>query len=514
MARITDGDEVYLGTKEAFVSGLLVRYGVALHLAVLAIYASWARGGSAPAFFWAIPWLALGVIEMMFLLPPMHEGDSVRAAVRRVWRGILRDPVFYIGLALILFLALQWLNGPREMTYNAGTAAWEYTPPPWPGFPFCVVRSEAAQVLIWAVGVCAILLTMRHGGMRRDLKRWLLKVIVFNGAILAAVGLAHLATGTDKLFGIRPIGTFFFSTFGYPNHAGAYFTLVTAINIGLVMEVLGGEEHTQSSSGWLQVALVLNLLGVFFSLCRAGMVLTLAILAFAAVYGTVYLWNRLAVSAKLRLLTLVAGLVLFAAFMAVKAPGNPILREIKSIEWLRLHEQLQGDRAELGRAAVDIWQDYPWSGTGGWGFRRFVGMYMGPEKYDYLRAAGRANVHNDALQYLCEHGMIGMVLILGLILVVVGQIVIRLTTIPRLHLPESGLPRTWFMSVNPLVWFILVGTTATVIHSLIDLPFRNMAILSVWFIALAAAPGFLPRKPKSKPAASRAPRENDDELRT
>ncbi|NLF85099.1 MAG: hypothetical protein GX571_03210, partial [Lentisphaerae bacterium] len=49
---------------------LLLRYGAAVHVALLVVYASWARGGSAPAYFWAIPWLALGILELMFLLPP------------------------------------------------------------------------------------------------------------------------------------------------------------------------------------------------------------------------------------------------------------------------------------------------------------------------------------------------------------------------------------------------------------------------------------------------------------
>ena len=56
------------------------------------------------------------------------------------------------------------------------------------------------------------------------------------------------------------------------------------------------------------------------------------------------------------------------------------------------------------------------------------------------------------------------------------------------------------MSVSPVVWMTVLGTSATVAHSLIDLPFRSMAILSLWFTALAAAPAFVPRK--AKPRAS------------
>ncbi|MGI6100549.1 MAG: O-antigen ligase family protein [Kiritimatiellia bacterium] len=473
---------------------LLLRYGAAVHVALLVVYASWARGGSAPAYFWAIPWLALGIVELMFLLPPATEGVSPRHAVRRVWHGLLRDPIFYIGAVLILFLLLQWLNGPREMIRNPSTATWEYSPPPWPGLPFCVDRGEAAQVLLWAIGVYAILLAVRHG-MPLEARRWLLRVIVYNGVILSAVGLLHLMTDTKSLFWIRPMEVYFFSTFGYPNHASAFFTLVTAINLGLLFEALGGEDQERSGGGWLMIALVMNLLGVFFALGRAGMVLTLGILALAVPYGIIYLWRRTTLATSMRLAVLTGGLALCAGFFIFAVPNNPIIKELKTINLLQLHKQLQGDRAELAHSAIEIWQDYPWAGVGGWGFRRYVGIYMGPEKYDYLRVAGRANVHNDAIQYLCEHGVIGMALILGLVFVIVGQLWFRLAMMPRKRDDGAVKSRSWFMSVSPVVWFCIIGTSATVIHSLIDLPFRNMAIISVWFIALASAPYFVPRRP-------------------
>lgn len=480
---------------------LLLRYGAAVHVALLVVYASWARGGSAPAYFWAIPWLALGILELMFLLPPSGNGTSPQNAVHRVWHGLLRDPIFYTGGVLLLFLLLQWLNGPREMIRNAATATWEYTPPPWPGLPFCVDRADASQVLLWAIGAYAVLLALRHG-MRLTAKRWLLQVIVYNGAILSLVGLLHLMTGTSSLFWIRPIEVYFFSTFGYPNHASAFFTLVTAINLGLLFEALDGQHQEKAGSSWLMIALAMNLLGVCFALGRAGMVLTLGILVVAALYGVFYLWNRITLATRVRLWVLIGGMVLAAGFFAVAVPNNVVIRELRTIDWLQLHRQMQSDRAELARSAIDIWQDYPWAGVGGWGFRRYVGIYMGPEKYEFLCSAGRANVHNDVVQYLCEHGVIGVALILGLIFVLIGQLWFRLAVMPRKHDDGAIKPRSWFMSVSPVVWFCIIGTSATVIHSLIDLPFRNMAIIAIWFIALAAAPSFVPRRPSVSSSSS------------
>ena len=47
--------------------------------------------------------------------------------------------------------------------------------------------------------------------------------------------------------------------------------------------------------------------------------------------------------------------------------------------------------------------------------------------------------------------------------------------------------------VSAVIYAILAGTMATVIHSLIDLPFRSPAILITWSLCLACAPAFLPR---------------------
>ena len=55
---------------------------------------------------------------------------------------------------------------------------------------------------------------------------------------------------------------------------------------------------------------------------------------------------------------------------------------------------------------------------------------------------------------------------------------------------ESGT----LLRVPAAIYAILCGTAATVIHSLIDLPFRSPAILITWALALACAPAFLPRQ--------------------
>lgn len=469
---------------------ILLRYGVALHLALLVVFASWARGGSEPAHFWALPWLALGIVEMMFLLPPVRASDRSSDAWRRLRRSLVRDPVLYLGGMLVVVLLIQWLNGPRQLEFVTESGAWIYSPPPWPGLPFCVVRSEALQVLLWGLTVYAILLAVRHG-LNRAGKLLLLRLIAVNGALLSLLGLAQLACGTDKIFWVSHIGTYFFATFGYPNHAGAYFTLLTALNGGLLLQALGDKNQTRHG-WWLGLCLILNVLGSVFSLSRAGIVLTAGLLLAGGLYAPFYLSSRLERGDKWRLGVGAAIVLALAALLYFAAPDNPVRREARTVNLLRLHEELLGDRKLLASAALDIWQDYPWTGVGGWGFRRHVALYLGKEHWDYLRSAGRANVHNDPLQYLCEHGIVGAGLILALIFTLIAQLWLRLAQAPPAS--DGERPRVWFLRVSPLVWAIMAGTSATFVHSLIDLPFRSIAILSVWFVALASAPAFVPRR--------------------
>ena len=123
---------------------LFVRYGVAIHVALMVVYSAWARGGSSPAYIWALPWLCLGLLEIMLLLPPARRGETPQGAVKRMLSGIFLDPVTYIGIALVGFLVIQWLNGPCELVENPEAfSGWDYEPPPWKTMPFKPITGMA-----------------------------------------------------------------------------------------------------------------------------------------------------------------------------------------------------------------------------------------------------------------------------------------------------------------------------------------------------------------------------------
>ena len=467
-----------------------------MHVALMVVYSAWARGGSSPAYVWALPWLCLGLLEMMLLLPPVRRGEALRAAARRMVGGILLDPVTYIGVALVGYLAVQWLNGPCALVQDPEAfSGWDYEPPPWKGMPFCIVREEALQVLLWFLAVVSAVVAVRHA-VRPSARYVILKVFVANGALLSALGFAQALTSHGRLFWYRPIPVYFFSTFGYPNHAGTFFVMMTAIGIGLLLRAVGNKGR-RGEITWLAPALCLNAAGIYGSLCRAAIVMGSLIVVAGFAYGLAYLWNRVSRVKVLAAAAIVAAVAVCAGVMAL-VPGSPLKKEIDTIDFTHLASVYEGDREELARAAVEIWNDHPWTGVGGWGFRRYVGLYMPEDRWAYLRTSGRANVHNDALQFLCEHGVIGFGLMAALALALLAHALARLPLARRETSPSTGRPLSWFGSVSPCVWASFAAIAAMAVHSTIDLPFRSIANTLVWFILLACLPGFMPAKEPSK----------------
>ncbi|MGI6495568.1 MAG: O-antigen ligase family protein [Kiritimatiellia bacterium] len=508
----------------------LPRIAVMLHVAFIAIYLAWLRGGTVPDHYGPIPWLSLFLIEMILLFPVLKKGETDAMGRTRVVRSLLTDPILYLGLGFLLFVGIQCWNGPCTLFRDVEAGRWRYTDPPYPGWPFSVNREEAGHMLYWFAPVYAVILAMRHG-LSRKAKMNLLRVLIASSALLSLFGIVQFASGTDKMYWVTPIGTQFFASFGYPNHAGSYFTLAFAISVGVLLQDLSASEN-KPPAAWIAVCaacVVLNLLGATLSLCRAAILLSWAIALFALVFGSLYLAPLLTRAMKLRMgvsLFIGIGIALFLFFVAY--PRNPVQKELGTL-FTKIQgkaataETVQGgqnaaaqeadaatwhfdnpfgkDRRRLAKAAVDIWQDYPWTGVGGWGFRHHVGLYVPKSDWKSLRTFGRANVHNDALQYLCEHGIIGSGLLLGTVIVLLVPFWNRLIRALLKKPDDEEAYRSAIFRVSPVAWFLLIGTLAVVVHSLIDLPFRCPAILVLWFICLCTMTSVLP---KPKPRAAEA----------
>jgi O-antigen ligase len=145
--------------------------------------------------------------------------------------------------------------------------------------------------------------------------------------------------------------------------------------------------------------------------------------------------------------------------------------------------------------------DYPFFGVGGWGYPVYQRAYMTPEQLKSMQIVGGSNVHNDMFQFVVEHGYIGFGLMMSFVWLLVIPLVretVRFCRAIRSGPPHSVSSRKflWFYRIPPVVVAIFAGTTATVIHSLGDLPFRSPAVLVVWLVSLVCASAWIPAMKK------------------
>jgi len=477
----------------------LLKNLVLLHVALVMAGVAWIHGGTRVEHLAWLPWLTLLTLELVLLFPPARRGETLGAARRRIWHGLVRDPLLYVGLALTLFLLLQWTNGGRGLAYDVTLGAPTPRPPPFPRLPFCVDRSEACQLLYWFPPACGLVLAVRHAVTRRG-RRLLLHLLVWNGALLALFGMVQNLSGTHALYWMTPLPGHFFASFGYPNHAGAYFALMGGVGLALFCQAVTDADHEGARSGWLLLpAIMLCTMGVWWSHSRAAILLFMGLLLAVLVYMLAYLWRRLGWGGRIHvaafgLIALTAGWIVYY----VICPANPVRQKMAAIDFSSAGAAAGSLTVRWIQVpvAAAMWHDHPWFGVGGWGYRDFVTRYV--HKADWPRYIwdGAANVHNDAAQFLAEHGVCGLGLMLALA-VLAFLPALRAMWGSRHHaLIELNEDRLWIFRVPPAMLIALAALGCTVLHSLVDLPFRCPAVLCAWAVVIACLPASVPSRLK------------------
>lgn len=472
----------------------LLRNLVLLHVFLLVLFLTWVHGGTRADLLQSVPWLALLILNALLILPPQRKGETLGEARLRVWRGLWRDPLLYVGLALTVLFVVQWLNGGRELVVNEATGKPMFTPPPCSWLPSCVAPGEAVQMLYWFTPVFMALLAVRHGVTRAGQRRLLL-YLVWGGAWLAVFGWIQRLSGTQSLFWMTPLPARFFASFGYENHAGALFTLLFAVSGGLWFQATMDPDDGPRAH-YLLVPMLLNFSGIFGSLSRAAMVLGIVLLVGGGIAGLAAAWRWIPIGTRFKAITYAVLVAVVAVFLNRAFPGNSVRKELGTVRIETLYQETIGGRIFQYRSAWAMTKDHPLFGVGGWGYRQFAQLYVTPEELNVMvNGKGMANVHNDILQFLAEHGFLGFGLMLAAVATLLTPLLRgagRLLTTPAVVDWDNPFVPP-LLRVPAVVYAVLAGTTATVIHSQIDLPFRSPAVLLTWALCLACVPGFLPR---------------------
>lgn len=488
---------------------------------------SWIFGGaSAPHLLPVMPWIWAFSFETLLFFPQRRTGESFSDARLRVWKSLAHDPVMYLSLSFLLVLAVPLFNvGLCSVCDYPEILSGTSRTPPIPFAPFCVNVKEHLGVIVWFVPALTAMLAVRHSLSGKG-KRVLMHTLVWNGAALALLGFIQQATDAKAPFWIDVADSaVFFSSFGYPNMAGAFFVALFAVSAGLWLDnvrsdVVAGQErgHHAEDPGatgdsvqrrnylpaWIKTHYLLIPTAMCFfaslaTLSRAAIIFAFVLLAFWFVYLCLSLFTTRKNLTRVKLhLSMILGIVVTVILVAVFAPDD-FTKEVSSLSTVTVADRVTGKAQYHTRVATEIFKDYPLFGVGGWGYKHFCLEYMTDE--DRLQRVGGVNVHNDYLQFLCEHGVVGFALLLA---VVVALIVPMFRTwgreMRRAHFTKrSGMPHPAALFCVPAaVVGVFLAVAANIVHAFGDCVFRSPAVLSQFLVMLVAVEGFMSNEGKLK----------------
>ena len=234
--------------------------------------------------------------------------------------------------------------------------------------------------------------------------------------------------------------------------------------------------------------------GALATLSRAAIMLAFSILGFWFVYLCLSLFTSRKNLSRVKLhFGMLVGIVLTVVLVAIFAPDD-FTKEISSVSPTAVADRVTGKEQYHTRVASSIFKEYPLFGVGGWGYKHFCLSFMTDEDRRQLQVVGGVNVHNDYMQFLCEHGAIGSALLLAIVLALLVPIFREWGHRVRVahFVKGSDMPRpTALFCVPAAVVGILLAAVANIIHAFGDCVFRSPAVLSQFLVILACAPGFI-----------------------
>ena len=424
----------------------------------------WAAGGTYKAWQGPFLWVCL-IAWLGFFLPPEGLGFSSRK--HRV-QALLKDPPFWGALGFLLLVIIQTMNSGRMQVFDFETGAWTYSNPPISFLPSAVVPHESFEMIKWFAPAFTLFLILRHAAPLIHL-RLLCWLIALNGFLNAMLAFIHQAMGWEYMYNLKQFGKDVYGSFGYPNHGAMYFILLFALALGLLLRELLVErtEMDRANLGFAMVWTPVFFLAANLSTSRAGILGAWIVLGFTLLSIAAIAWPRIhpvqRVTGSVFIVILSAGLIGF--FIIFAQPVH--MEELrKATVDLNVYNEIGGRFFQI-EAAWAIWKDHPWVGVGGWGYRYFVAMYLDENQWGLL-GTGKANVHNDFMQFLAEFGLVGM----SCLITVFGPTFYK--RVKELFRAPSLDDSLW---ADPLRISCGWGIFTLVLVSIFDIPLRSPAVM-------------------------------------
>lgn len=418
--------------------------------------------------------LAMLAFYLLFVRLSFRQPDDTPL---RNYRRLIHFPLFWIGLVFMSYLLIQFIN-PSHMVVAAETplgfdlqkmdyVAWLPS-----GIKTDISTYGGFRISLNYFTGWLCLCTIWAGLLERRFLRLSFVIGAVSGMLMSLVALVQEATGAIKILWYFPTPNWsFVGTFIYPNHAAGYFYLLMGILSGLALYLMRSRKAQHWQVWTLSFFCLLPILVFMMGWARAAQVGTMVM----GLCGVLVIMLRS--KNQRRLLMPMVGAIIVAGGLAMALlDSDRFLHTLEDIQQEVREMESSSARYSLVVASLDMFEDKPVYGSGPGSFQFRFPEYQKdyplldvllrhPDTGNYVPAFWRFS-HNDWVQFLVEHGMLG-----GLILfAAVGWVVLFLLS--HFH--------SWMnFSILPILSLILFS-----LHALVDFLFYSPALVVCFSIVL------------------------------
>jgi len=494
---------------------------VVMHAALVVCAFAWLWGGMrGHELVPVMPWLVALLAEAMLFFPERRNAEeSTYMARARVWSAMRADPLVWVELAFLVLLVVPFGNTALCPVCDAAQVSQGLsTHPPVGLLPYCVAPRHHLTVFLWFMPTMVALTAVKHA-LTKAGKRVFCEVVVWNAAVLAVLGFVQqIAEAPGPLWwngGAGGGNVYFFSTFGYPNAGGAFFTSVFSLSVAcwrrhaddVRAEYQDGKKLRRESNHaffsrkhYMAIPTLLLFIAALTTLSRAAIVFVSCAALLLAVHAAVSTLARLQKARRVRAGAVMALAVVLLAILSSMFMPQRVRKEMQTVKSSNeALDRFTSKNAYHSRVALDLFWDHPLFGCGGWGYAHLSPTKMTEEELAARRngfESGSANVHNDYLQFLVEHGAVGFGLLAAMAVLLLlpacrmWRMLYRSSRFARRPPP----PPQAIFALPGGAFAVLVGALTILLHAFADCPLRSPAVLSLFYCELAALDGFLPRQ--------------------
>jgi len=420
--------------------------------------------------------LGFALTGFVLSLWPRAEGENNFSPFVR----LRHFPVFWAGLALLLYVAVQGLN--PAWSYRQNADIWWLEPvshldwlPSGVEAPFG--RSNPWSALVVFASLWFLVCSVWIGFTRRRSYRLFFTVLVGNAFLLALLGVLQQLTDAKEIFwSYLPSNGSFIASFIYRNHGGPYLNLMVSLAAGLSFWHYQRSQRRHEQPG---LAAVLAFLAVFvgimviFSYSRAsiGVLLSFTFLILCSLLARRYFGQTRAVRSKKDSLILAFVLGGFLSICLVSIRAEKVWQRFSQLSTEPASSI--GIRSVARQASGDMLRDRWLFGWGAGCFRYGFPLYA--QKYPSIYLSKTNNhlywehAHDDLLEFPIELGIVGLLPLFA----VLGYILWHLIRL-----------RFWR---NNVAFFLALACLLVACHAWVDFVFQNPAVLLTWSVLLVAA---------------------------